>query len=292
MYGDDEDDEDDEEEEPCYYNCDDDEEEDDEEEPCYYGCDEDDEEWEDEEECVPVCEEAQECPDSPFENCFMAECHCEGDEENTECYAEWYDFDDHRHEAPCEEYHRFTECLDWEGEDECRFEQCDEHGDCWLEICNEDAEDQCAEPSCQMWNYNHQDDFWEQGECKRPEDEWYPGYHFERFRDAYGEVFRSAFVEVCDHGQCLVDFSDNYLPIIDENDEAIDGFFADDELVDSVHDVVAQAEDYLNENGFDVEFDPIHGLLEQDDHEDLKDAIDGWIYDWSHDRLRKGARHN
>lgn len=64
-----------------------------------------------------------------------------------------------------------------------------------------------------------------------------------------------------------------------------------DEAVDIAHDFVDATED-----AFGVELDPLHGLLEQDDHEDMKDAIDSamtmWAQDWmGYEMLtRKGSR--
>lgn len=115
--------------------------------------------------CVPECTEAFACPDSPFDHCFMTECHCEGDDEG-QCFAEWYDHDNNFHEAACEDYHHEQECKDWDHSmDDCRFEQMDKSGDVWHEVCNEHAEEQCADFSCTKWIYHRKDDFWEERSC-------------------------------------------------------------------------------------------------------------------------------
>merc|ERR1711990_503679 len=284
---------------PFWENCDDDDE--DECDPMFDDCEDDDDDWwneddeEEEDECVPVCTDPFHCPDSPFEMCFMTECHCEGGDENdSHCRAEWTDMDGHEHMADCEDYHHFEECMDYDHSmDDCKFAECDDQGNCWEEICNEDSEDMCAEMTCTIWKYDQRKDYWEQHECPRDQKDFEDHFHW--FYGHFGGTFKMWVNETCPHGHCFENFTDDYIPFFDENDEAIDAFLDDEEAVDIAHEFVEKTEDALEDLGIDVELNPIHGLLEQDDHEDVKDAIDSWMTMWTqgwmnNGLMRKGER--
>lgn len=128
-------------------------------------------------------------------------------------------------------------------------------GNCWEEVCNEHSEHHCAEYSCVVWKYRAQDDYWMQHEC--PEEPWDFGDYHDHFRKHYNGTFKEMAKHVCPHGQCFHNFTDEYLPVFDDNDELIDEFLADDDAVDNAHDAVQRAEE-----AFDVDLDIIHGLLE------------------------------
>jgi len=214
----------------------------------------------------------------------MTECHCEGmDEDHSECRAEWYDFEQNFYDEPCHRYHEFVECMDYDHSmDECHFEECSDDGNCWQEICNEHAENYCQQPTCQVWKYNEREDFWDVHDC--PEDEWEFGDHFSFFREHYHMEFKKAFAKACPGGYCFENFTDNYVPFFDNNDEEIDAFLMDDEAVDIAHGFVDATED-----AFGVELDAMHGLLEQDDHEDMKDAIDAAMTMWAQGFMNEGV---
>lgn len=267
--------------------------------------DDDDEWWNDDEDHDDCenwhCTESMDCLDRHpmLDECSYYECQCEEGDMNDhydsyECNAQW-SLDGERYEGSCDEGDDFVECLDWDHSmDECHFGECDEHGDCWEEICNEHSESHCAQPSCTLWQYNHERDFWMQDEC--PEPDWQFGDYYSHFAHHYNGTFKEIAQKTCPHGQCFHNFTDDYIPFFDENDEEIDAFLADDEAVDQAHEAVSAAEKAL-----DVDLDIIHGFLEQEDHEDVKDAIDGamkmWAFEWMHSDVnspttRKGSRNN
>merc|ERR1712100_839579 len=139
----------------------------------------------------------------------------------------------------------------------------------WEEICNEDHESPCAEYSCTVWKYDEMKDYWEQHECTQEEKDFKP---FKWFRGHFED-----------------NFTDEYIPFFDDNDEAIDAFLEDDEAVDTAHDLIHQTEQALDDLGWDVELDPLHGLIEQDDHEDMKDAVDSWFTMWAQGWMNSGS---
>lgn len=219
-----------------------------------------------------------------LDSCQYIQCRCEDDGEER-CWAEWsYEGEDY--EGTCDEGDAWVECLDYDHSmDECKFAECDDHGDCWEEVCNEDSHLPCAEYTCTVWLYDEEMDYWDSHKCKPEEEDFHP---FHWFRGHFEEVFKDLFNSTCPHGHCFENFTDEYIPWFDENDEAIDEFLADDDAVDAAHEVIESTEDALEDLGWDIELDPLHGFIEQDDHEEMKDAVDSWFTAWAQGWMNSG----
>lgn len=221
-----------------------------------------DPDYDDDDDCTETCNESYACPDSPFEDCTMTECFnsCDAAGE-VRCWAGWYDFEGNWREADCDEYYAEVECLDYDTSvDDCVFEECSEDGNCWMEVCNKDSEEFCAEYSCQVWKYSEADDYWSVEEC--PKDMWDFTHHFKKFAEIYNETFRDAFNHTCPMGECFDNFTAANFEIFDTHNETIDAFLSDDTATDIAHDAVDRTADALQELGYETELDWMHGLLE------------------------------
>lgn len=131
-------------------------------------------------------------------------------------------------------------------EDECEFNECDEDGYCWMEVCG-DKHDICNRYSCTLWKYDQRQDYWDFEECPE-EEQWFNAdavwEHVQPYIDIYHQAALDELEHYCPDGACIDEATEMFRSIandtlhdeIDLDDIAweIDNLLGDDVVVDVV----------------------------------------------------------
>lgn len=157
-----------------------------------------------------------------------------------------------------------------------------------MEICG-DEYDICGRYSCTLWKYDEYADYWDYDECPEEETDFFEDVEdfITPFFDIVADTVESELPNYCPNDECQAHYEEQITNIAQDTVEdvipvedvqwEVDEFLADDEGVEAAKETIQQIEDVLNEAGQDVDLSGLHDLLDSESHEEVFEAISGWV---------------